>query len=129
MGNKFQEWFRQADYDMDTADAMFASGRYFYAVFMCHLSLEKALKGLIAKRLDELPPKTHNLLYLLNMLALQPPSALERFIARLNTASVATRYPDDLAKMQAAYTENVTKELIMKSREVLEWAKTQLQQQ
>lgn len=114
---------------MDTADAMFASGRYFYAVFMCHLSLEKALKGLIAKRLDELPPKTHNLLYLLNMLALQPPSALERFIARLNTASVATRYPDDLAKMQAAYTENVTKELIMKSKEVLEWAKTQLQQQ
>ncbi|HSN22905.1 MAG TPA: HEPN domain-containing protein [Methylomicrobium sp.] len=129
MRNKFQEWFRQADYDMDTADAMFASGRYFYAVFMCHLSLEKALKGLIAKRLDELPPKTHNLLYLLNMLALQPPSALERFIARLNTASVATRYPDDLAKMQAAYTENVTKELIMKSKEVLEWAKTQLQQQ
>jgi HEPN domain-containing protein len=53
------------------ADAMFASGRYFYAVFMCHLSLEKALKGLIAKRLDELLPKTHNLLYLLNMLALQ----------------------------------------------------------
>jgi HEPN domain-containing protein len=47
----------------------------------------------------------------------------------LNTASVATRYPDDLAKMQAAYTENVTKELIMKSKEVLEWAKTQLQQQ
>lgn len=129
MKNKFQEWFRQADYDMDTADAMFASGRYFYAVFMCHLSLEKALKGLIAKRLDELPPKTHNLLYLLNMLALQPPSDLERFIARLNTASVATRYPDDLAKMQAAYTENVTKELIMKSKEVLEWAKTQLQQQ
>jgi HEPN domain-containing protein len=64
MRNKFQEWFRQADYDMDTADAMFASGRYFYAVFMCHLSLEKALKGLIANRLDELPPKTHNLLYL-----------------------------------------------------------------
>lgn len=114
---------------MDTADAMFASGRYFYAVFMCHLSIEKALKGLIAKRLDELPPKTHNLLYLLNMLALQPAPDLERFIVRLNTASVATRYPDDLAKMQAAYTESVTKELIMKSKEVLKWVKTQLQQQ
>jgi HEPN domain-containing protein len=127
--NKYQEWLRQADYDMDTADAMFASGRYFYAVFMCHLSIEKALKGLIAKRLDELPPKTHNLLYLLNMLALQPAPDLERFIVRLNTASVATRYPDDLAKMQEAYTEAVTKELIMKSKEVLEWVKTQLQQQ
>jgi hypothetical protein len=47
----------------------------------------------------------------------------------LNTASVATRYPDDLAKMQAAYTEAVTQELIMKSKEVLTLGKTQLQQQ
>jgi len=24
---------------------MYEGGRYFYAVFMCHLSVEKALKG------------------------------------------------------------------------------------
>ncbi|MDO9528114.1 MAG: HEPN domain-containing protein [Syntrophales bacterium] len=41
-----QEWLRQADYDMDTAEYMLSGGRYFYAVFMCHLSIEKALKGL-----------------------------------------------------------------------------------
>jgi hypothetical protein len=28
---------------------MHGSGRYFYAVFMCHLSIEKALKGLFTK--------------------------------------------------------------------------------
>lgn len=46
MSDKYKEWLRQADYDMETAEAMFESGRYIYAVFMCHLSLEKALKGL-----------------------------------------------------------------------------------
>ena len=44
---------------------------------------------------------------------------------KLNTASVATRYPDDLAKLQAAYTEEITKDMITKSKEVLIWVKTQ----
>ena len=65
MSEKHEEWLKQADYDMDTADAMFASGRYLYTVFMCHLSIEKSLKGLYSKELAEVPPKTHNLLYLI----------------------------------------------------------------
>jgi HEPN domain-containing protein len=110
---------------MDTAEAMCASGRYFYAVFMCHLSIEKALKGLHHKVLNEVPPKTHNLLYLLNKTGKKPEQELEKFITKLNTASVATRYPDELAKIQAAYTEGITKEIIRKSKEVLKWLKTQ----
>lgn len=40
------EWLLQAEYDIDTAYAMFRSGRYSYAIFMCHLSIEKGLKGI-----------------------------------------------------------------------------------
>ena len=125
MSDKYKEWLKQADYDMDTADAMYISGRYFYAVFMCHLSIEKALKGLYYKILDEVPPKTHNLLYLVNKIGKKPEQKLEKFITKLNTASVATRYPDDLAKIQAAYTEEITKDMITKSKDVLKWVKTQ----
>jgi HEPN domain-containing protein len=125
MGDKQKEWLKQADYDMDTADAMFRSGRYFYAVFMCHLSIEKSLKGLYKKVLEEIPPKTHNLLYLLDKIGKKPEQELEKFVIKLNTASVATRYPDDLAKIQAAYTEDITKNMIAKSKEVLAWVKRQ----
>ena len=125
MSDKYKEWLKQADYDMDTADAMYISGRYFYAVFMCHLSIEKALKGLYYKILDEVPPKTHNLLYLVNKIGKKPEQKLEKFITKLNTASLATRYPDDLAKIQAAYTEEITKDMITKSKDVLKWVKTQ----
>jgi len=125
MNDKHKEWLKQADYDMDTADAMHGSGRYFYAVFMCHLSIEKALKGLYYKVLNEVPPKTHNLIYLLNKIGKKPELELEKFIIKLNTASVATRYPDDLAKIQAAYTEEVTKDMITKSKDLLKWVKTQ----
>jgi HEPN domain-containing protein len=125
MKDKHEEWLRQADYDMGTADAMLRSGRYFYAVFMCHLSIEKALKGLYATVLSDIPPKTHNLLYLLNKIDRRPERKLEKFMIRLNTASIATRYPDDLAKIQAAYTEDISKDMIAKSKEVLAWVKMQ----
>ena len=80
MSEKHEEWLKQADYDMDTADAMFSSGRYFYAVFMCHLSIEKSLKGLYSKELAEVPPKTHNLLYLLKKIQKKPDQDLQKFI-------------------------------------------------
>lgn len=35
-----EEWFIQASYDLDTAEAMFKTERYMYTVFMCHLSIE-----------------------------------------------------------------------------------------
>lgn len=40
------EWLIQAEYDLDSAKAMYETGRYFYAVFMIHLAIEKGLKGL-----------------------------------------------------------------------------------
>ena len=129
MNDRYKEWLRQAEYDMDTADVMFRNGRYIYAVFMCHLSIEKALKGLYVKVLDEVPPKTHNLLYLLTKIGHRPEQALEKFVARLNTASIATRYPDDLARIQAAYTAEVTEEMIARSKDVLQWIKTALARQ
>ncbi|MHC4445335.1 MAG: HEPN domain-containing protein [Planctomycetota bacterium] len=125
MSDKYEEWLKQADYDMETADAIFNSGRYFYAVFMCHLSIERGLKGLYFKVLQEVPPKTHNLIYLLTKIDIRPELDLEKFITKLNTASLATRYPDDLVKIQAAYTEEVTKDIINNSKDVLQWIKKQ----
>lgn len=37
MGINPQEWFKQADYDMETADFMFNGGRFFMQ-FLCVIS-------------------------------------------------------------------------------------------
>src|SRR3989304_1653242 len=78
---------------------------------------DESLKSLYVKVLAEIPPKTHNLLYLLDKIGKKPEQELEKFMTKLNTASVATRYPDDLAKIQAAYTEEVTQDMITKSKD------------
>lgn len=126
MNNRAAEWLKQADFDLETAAAMVQTKRNFYAVFFCHLAVEKGLKALYQELLTQLPPKTHNLVYLLSKIELHPQPDLERFIIRLNTASIATRYPEDLEQLKAAYNQELTQEIIDRSKEVLSWIKQQL---
>jgi HEPN domain-containing protein len=115
-----------ADYDLETAEAMYASGQYIYAVFMCHLAIEKALKGLLYERSREIPPKSHNLVLLLTKLGVRPPDHIGRYIVRLSKASIPTRYPEDLAKVQRDYSSQVTRQILDGGKEVIEWIKKQL---
>jgi len=66
MENKsgYEEWYFQSDYDLETAFDMLKSGRTVYCIFMCHLSLEKALKGLLIKKTGEFPTRSHSLIFL-----------------------------------------------------------------
>ena len=121
-----EEWFKQAAYDLKTAEIMLENKRFIYAVFMCHLAVEKALKGIYQYRLNEVPPKVHNLIYLVEKIGLSPSEKLYNAIFELNRVSIPTRYPDDLAKMKSEYKKSNTLEIINSSKEVLKWLKNQL---
>ncbi len=98
-----------------------AGRRYMYTVFMCHLSLEKALKGLYAEKIRKEPPKTHNLLYLIEKMKLKLPEDLHDIISTLNRVSVTTRYPDDLQRILKDYDKKKTKKVLDQSKKVLQW--------
>jgi HEPN domain-containing protein len=121
-----QEWSRQAEYDMETAIAMLDSGRYIYCVFMCHLSIEKSLKALYAKKLGKNPSKTHSLVYLAQSLHLDLPEKIKEFLEILDSVSVPTRYPEELEKLIKEYTENKAKNILDESRETSRWLKQKL---
>ena len=126
MENRTEEWFRQSDYDMDTAEYMHKGGRHIYAVFMCHLSIEKALKGLYYEKLRKIPPKSHNLVYLLNKMEIKPPEAPGKYLVKLSEASIPTRYPENLFKLQQMYDEKVVQDILTQGKECLKWIKEQL---
>jgi HEPN domain-containing protein len=126
MAKDQKEWFRQADYDMDAVAAMYKSEKYIYAIFLCHLSIEKALKGHYFKNFGEQAPKTHNLLYLIEKNGIKFPEHLDKFIIKLNRESVVTRYPEDIRRMSKDYTRKTTDEIIAKSKEALEWLREKL---
>ena len=126
MEKRTEEWLRQSDYDFETAEVMYEGERHVHVVFMCHLALEKALKGLLYERIREISPKSHSLILLLTKLDVRPPEPIGKVIVKLSEASIPTRYPDDLAKVQRDYSGEVTRDLLDRGREVAEWIKMQL---
>jgi HEPN domain-containing protein len=118
-----REWFKQAEYDMTTAEAMFEAKRYIYVVFMCHMAIEKAFKALYRQKFEALPPKTHNLLLLAEKTGLDVPERLYDYVFRLNGVSVPTRYPEDIAKLKKDYNKRTTGVILETGRETLKWLK------
>lgn len=125
MDKRSQQWLKQSDYDMDTAEFMVSGERFFYAVFMAHLSVEKALKALFHHKLGQIPPKTHNLIYLLGKIDIHPAEKMGRFITMLNEANLITRYPEDIDKLQNDYSKEVVEKILTQSKEFLQWTKKQ----
>lgn len=124
MSKDYLQWLKQSDYDLNTANAMFQAERYFYAVFMCHLSIENA-QGLLQFKHGGLPPKTHNLIRLLHKANVTPNESESRFHVKLNEVSVATRYPEDIEVISKQYDRSTPSDIIKRTKEALRWIKNQ----
>ncbi|MEW6201887.1 MAG: HEPN domain-containing protein [bacterium] len=132
MGSKLkspEEWFTQAEYDFSVADALFKTGKYIYTVFICHLSIEKALKGLYTQILNETPTKTHSLIYLTKKAGILLPENLKEFITELNRVSIPTRYPEELKILLKEYDKQKAGNILKRTDEVLKWIKERLRRQ
>lgn len=113
-----------AEYDLRTAESMLISNRYIYVIFMCHLSIEKMLKAVVAETTKKVPPKTHSLIFLIKLAGVQLPQELFDFVTKINNASIATRYPEDFPRLLEVYPRAITKEYLIKTREVIRCLKS-----
>ncbi|NQS98738.1 MAG: HEPN domain-containing protein [candidate division Zixibacteria bacterium] len=118
------EWLEQAELDIETAEHTAKGIQRYYALFFCHLSVEKALKGLYFKRLGVCPPKTHNLPYLLEKIDEKPPEDIFKFIMKLSEVHIVTRYPEDIGRIQREFSSDFISFAIEKSKETIQWIKT-----
>ena len=48
---------------------------------------------------------------------------LLEFIGKINTASIPTRYPEDLERAVRDYPESVAKEYLRQTQEIIQWLK------
>jgi len=122
---KYEEWYFQSDYDLGTAEDMYNSGRYIYCIFMCHLSLEKALKGLLIKSTGEFPIKSHSLVYFAEKLGLIAHEQYFEFLHTLNKISVPTRYPENLSNLVKSFSKEKTQFVMNQTKEIQRWIKQQ----
>lgn len=90
-----QHWVKGSDYDWKTAQDLFKSKNYPYCLFMCHLSVEKILKGLIVKETKDHAPFTHNLVYLAGRLSFEFSKERIQLLEEMNDFNLEARYPDE----------------------------------
>lgn len=92
-----EEWYMVADHDIFSAEAIFnAQPTIFDSVaFHCQQAVEKYLKA-YCNFLEVMPPKTHNLQLLLNIILDHDTSFEElKFADELTPYAVGIRYPDN----------------------------------
>jgi HEPN domain-containing protein len=116
-----ENWIATAEYDLETAHHMLATKRYIYVVFFCHLAVEKLLKAHVTEVTQAIPLKTHDLAVLLKVSGIQIPQQHLAIVGTLNTASVPTRYPDDLQKMLGLYTRAKVQDYLKRTKELMAW--------
>ena len=105
---KVEYWIGLADYDIVAAKTLLSSKLFLYVGFMCHQTIEKALKAVIARDCsgDEIPPKIHNLIRLSDVSGLTEKMTDEQsvFIEKLNPLNIEARYPDYKKRIAATLT-------------------------
>lgn len=127
MDEKVKYWIDLAEYDLETAKAMLDTKRYLYVGFMCHQTIEKGLKALIANS-GSFPPKIHNLIELSKRAALYDMLSCQQkdFLMELNPLNIQSRYPSYIEKMNAILTDAKCKDILSETKELLQWIKEQL---
>lgn len=130
MDKRVEYWFGIADYDFETAKAMLETKRYLYVGFMCHQTIEKALKAIIARDCadGEMPPKIHDLTKLSVRAKLIDTMSDEQqdFIDELNPLNIEARYPEYKERIAQTLDNAVCQNFIKKTEGLLCWIKEQL---
>ncbi|MBE0537429.1 MAG: HEPN domain-containing protein [Phycisphaerae bacterium] len=121
MSDTEQMWIDQSRYDLDTARAMLASGRYLYVMFCCQQASEKTLKAVIVRKTGALPPRIHNLLRLAEAAGLDPEQETARFLGELSAYYIQTRYPEEVSAGGQAIGEGLAREVLSKTEQFAAW--------
>jgi HEPN domain-containing protein len=116
-------WLRLSEYDLLTADAMLQTGRYLYVAFMCQQSVEKMLKAIYVKKMDEAPPRIHNLIRLSSLCEIEKslPEDLDSFLIELNSYYLESRYNEDIEEMSEKIDKNQAEYIYYKTKLLLKW--------
>ena len=120
------EWVTISEYDLKTAKAMLIADRYLYVAFMSQQAIEKLLKAIYVQNVKELPPRTHNLLYLVHKLALNISEEHKKVFSQLNQYYIESRYPGERVRLAQEMNKAQAEGIYNSTKEAWECLKKQL---
>jgi len=120
-----QFWLDSADHDLDTAESLFAAGKYDWCLFLGHMVLEKALKALYVYDNDnQMPPRSHNLVKLAEKTTLPLSDELKLFLDEVTDFNLEVRYPEYKREFYKRCTKEFCEKKLSKIKENYLWMKS-----
>ena len=125
---KVKYWLEIADYDLETAEALYVSKRWLYVAFMCHQVIEKTLKAYWSAKREDEPPYIHNHKRLAEGCGLYEQMTDEQkdFINAIATFNIQARYPEYKSQIAQNLTQETCRYLIETTKELQQWIKSKL---
>ena len=111
-------WRQSADEDWDVAAKLVEDGKVRRGLFFAHLALGKALKALVCRQTQDIPPRIHNLVRLGELAGLKPNDRQADLMADMNQFSIEVRYPEF---RRTAPNQAEAADYLARSEEVLTW--------
>ena len=124
---KVEYWLGIADYDLDTAEAMYSTGRWLYVAFMCHQVIEKTLKAYWCATQEDEPPYIHNHKRLADGCELYSKMSIEQkdFLNTVTTYNIEARYPESKDALARKLDKEACRFIIDNTKTLQTWIKEQ----
>ena len=121
-------WIEIANYDIDTAEAMYQTARWLYVAFMCHQAIEKTMKAYWCGTREDDPPYTHNHKRLASGCGLyeQMSDEQRKFIETVTNYNIEARYPEDKDALYRQLSKQACRQMIDETKQLMQWMKEEL---
>ncbi len=125
MNRKVSYWWDQIENDLAVAKTLLAAKHHLYVAFLCHLVIEKSLKGAIAA-LGSDPPRIHNLTRLATLADLLDQMNAEQLtlLDDLEPMNIEGRYPRDREKLTRKLDAKRCAAMLAQTEELSKWIRT-----
>lgn len=120
---QIEYWIKTAEDDLDSSEILISKGKILHGLFFCHLCIEKAIKAHVVKCTENVPPKVHNLSFLLEKTDLNLEEAQLTLCDNLMFYQLEGRYPENYPKSPAI---DKTYRILNQTKELFQWLKAKL---
>jgi HEPN domain-containing protein len=114
-------WVNSAKHDFDTIKSLMKEEKYDWALFLCHLVIEKLLKVLYIKQKMKYPPRTHNLIFLTKEINVDFDEKTIDFLEELNAFHISSRYPDNQLEFYKICTKDFSENKFKATGDAFQW--------
>jgi HEPN domain-containing protein len=124
--NLVNYWIESSDKDCKTMMDLFQTNNYHWSLFIGHLVIEKLLKALFIKRMDQFPPLIHDLRRICEKADMTLNNDQIVTLDSISRFNLNARYDDYKQAFYKLCTKEFTAEWIGKIESLRTWIKNQL---